>query len=122
MTAEGQMRELASDLEDLSSAFSRAVRDRLAYHGSHIVRAAAPLTPMDTGVLMNSNRYRLDEGADAITLVVSNNKIYAHYQHENVLNHKNKATARDHYLQIPFESEVPRITAAITEIIKEATE
>lgn len=122
MTAEGQMLELASDLEDLASSFSRMVRDQLNYRGARIVRASRPLTPVDTGRLMAATRYRTDEGTDAITLVVSNNTVYAHYQHENVLNHKNKATARDHYLQIPFEDEVPRITEAITKLIKEATE
>jgi hypothetical protein len=49
--------------------------------------------------------------------------VYAHYQHENKLNHPNKPTARDHFISIPFEKEVPAIIDDIVQTdIKEATQ
>ena len=49
--------------------------------------------------------------------------VYAHYQHERKLNHPNKPTARDHFISIPFEKEVPAIIDDIIQTdIKEATQ
>ncbi len=117
-----QMRLVADRLDRLLDDLPRGVMQSAAYHGARIVRDAKVLTPVDTGLLMNADTYDLEQTGNATVLVVSNRMKYARYQHERVLNHPNKRTARDHFIKIPFEAEVPAMVADIKALIMEATE
>lgn len=118
-----QMRLIADKLDALAGNIKGEMARSLAYHGARIERDAKILTPVDTGALMGANQYRVEIAPDGAVLTVANRMVYAHYQHANKLNHRNKPTARDHFIEIPFEAEIPRITADIRDIIiKEATE
>ena len=104
---------------EASEAISRLLRDRpehlwriLARHGAKIEAKAAVLTPVDTGMLRRANEFYVSRiegyGQDEVSLTIANRMIYAHYQHENVMRH-NQPKARDHFISIPFEAEVPGI-------------
>ena len=104
---------------EASEAISRLLRDRperierlLAKHGAIIEAKAAVLTPVDTGMLRRANEYYVSRmeayGQDEVSLTIANRMIYAHYQHENVMKH-HQPKARDHFISIPFEAEVPGI-------------
>lgn len=117
-----QMRMAADRLDRLLDDLPRGVKDTAWKHGARIVRNAKVLTPVDTGLLMNADTFDLEQTGNATVLVVSNRMAYARYQHEHVLNHPNKRTARDHFIKIPFEEEVPLLVSDIKRIITEATE
>ena len=100
---------------EASEAISRLLRDRpehlwriLARHGAKIEAKAAVLTPVDTGMLRRANEYQVGVENGEAYLTIANRMIYAHYQHENVMRHT-QPKARDHFISIPFEAEVPGI-------------
>ena len=110
-----------TEYDDASRAIEKLLRERperlsriLANHGARIEAKAAVLTPVDTGMLRRANEYHIKEDQDEVTLTIANRMVYAHYQHENVLHHT-QPKARDHFISIPFEDELPAI---IDEIIK----
>lgn len=126
---------MSSDFETARESIERMVRNHpenvariLANHGGKIETRAAILTPVDTGLLMRATEYNVRQGAyvyghGEITLTIENRMVYAHYQHERKLNHPNKPTARDHFISIPFEKEIPTIIDDIVQTdIKEATQ
>lgn len=121
---------MSSDFETARESIERMVRNHpesvakiLATHGGKIRVRAAVLTPVDTGELMARTRFYVDTIPGEVSLTVANDMVYAHYQHENKLNHPNKPTARDHFISIPFEKEIPAIIDDIVQTdIKEATE
>ena len=125
---------MSSDFETARESIERMVRNHpenvariLANHGGKIETRAAVLTPVDTGLLMRATQYHVSAidayGHGEVSLTVENRMVYAHYQHENKLNHPNTPTARDHFISIPFEKEVPAIIDDIVQTdIKEATE
>ena len=110
--------------EELATKLDRARRaldiERiLARHGARIETKAAPLTPVDKGFLRRANQFHTQRGAGTVTLTVENRMVYAHYQHENVLKHR-QPQARDHFLSIPFEQELPAIMAELRTTFMEA--
>lgn len=109
--------------EEAKKAIERMVRNHpenvariLANHGGRIEQKAAVLTPVDTGMLRRANEYHVAElsgyGRDEVTLTIENRMVYAHYQHERVLKHK-QPKARDHFISIPSEDELPKIVRDI---------
>ena len=108
-----------SDLDRARESIERMVRNHsentariLAKHGAIIEAKAAVLTPVDTGALRRANEYHVTQmdayGHNEVSLTIANRMIYAHYQHENVMKH-HQPKARDHFISIPFEAEVPGI-------------
>ena len=111
-----------SDYDEALEAIGRMVRNHpetvariLANAGGHIRVKAAVLTPVDTGLLMVRTKFNVETNPGEASLTVYNDMIYAHYQHENKLNHPNKPTARDHFISIPFEDE---LTPIVDEIVQ----
>lgn len=115
-------------LAEAKEAISRMVRNHpeqtwriLARHGATIEAKAAVLTPVDTGALRRATGYEVDAKEDAVSLTIANRMIYAHYQHERVMRHS-QPQARDHFISIPFEAELPLIVDDIVQAdLKEAT-
>ena len=108
---------------DAARIIERMVQDRpervakiLATNGAKIEQQAAILTPVDTGMLMRATEYRVAGfdmfGHREVAMHIENRMIYAHYQHEHVLHHT-KATARDKFIEIPFEKQLPTIVDEI---------
>lgn len=116
-----QMRLIADRLDKLAGIVKSDMAQSLMYHGARIERDAKVLTPVDTGALMGADYYKVELATDGVVLTVFNRMVYAHYQHENKMRHPNKPTATDHFIEIPFKAEIPRIEADIRDIIiKEA--
>ena len=116
-----QMRLIADRLDKLAGIVKSDMAQSLMYHGARIERDAKVLTPVDTGALMGADRYRVESAPDGVVLTVENRMAYAKYQHFKKYNHPNKPTATDHFIEIPFKAEIPRIEADIRDIIiKEA--
>ena len=112
---------MSSDFETARESIERMVRNHpenvariLANHGGKIETRAA----------VQYHVSAIDAyGHGEVSLTVENRMVYAHYQHERKLNHPNKPTARDHFISIPFEKEVPAIIDDIIQTdIKEATQ
>ena len=100
-----------------------AVRGILVRHGAIIEAKAAPLTPVDTGLLRRATASRVEDAGSSMALTIENRMEYAAYQHYTPgLRHK-QPQARDRFIEIPFTAEVPRIVEAIIERdMQEATE
>lgn len=93
----------------------------LARHGARIEAKAAVLTPVDTGFMRRANEYQVDIDEKAATLTIANRMNYAIWQHDYPHHHK-QPQARDHFISIPFEAEIPAIVTDIIDAdIKEAT-
>lgn len=93
----------------------------LARHGARIEAKAAVLTPVDTGFMRRANEYQVDIDEKAATLTIANRMHYAIWQHDYPHHHK-QPQARDHFISIPFEAEIPAIVTDIIDAdIKEAT-
>ena len=93
----------------------------LREHGSKIEANAVVLTPVDMGFLRAANTSKVEPSVDAVTLTIENRMIYARYQHDYPHNHT-QPQVRDHFIELPFEAEIPAIIADITSAdIKEAT-
>lgn len=93
----------------------------LRNHGARIEAKAAVLTPVDTGFLRRANEYQVDIDEKAATLTIQNRMNYAIWQHDYPHHHK-QPQARDHFISIPFEAEIPAIVTDIIDAdIKEAT-
>ena len=114
-----------SDLDRARESIERMVRNHsentariLAKHGAQIEAKAAVLTPVDTGALRRANEYHVTQmdayGHNEVSLTIANRMIYAHYQHERVLKH-HQPKARDHFISIPFEDQLPKM---VDEIIR----
>ena len=102
---------------DRTARVSRILRQ----HGAKIEAKAAVLTPVDMGFLRRANTSRVASDMDAVTLTIENRMIYARYQHDYPHHHTQPQT-RDHFIEMPFEAELPAIIADIMEAdIKEAT-
>lgn len=100
---------------------SARVSQILRQHGAKIEAKAAVLTPVDMGFLRRANTSRVVSDMDAVTLTIENRMIYARYQHDYPHHHTQPQT-RDHFIELPFEAEIPAIIADIMEAdIKEAT-
>ena len=114
---------------EASEAIGRMVRNHpeavagiLSKHGAIIEARAAVLTPVDTGALRRANQYHVRQEPGLVSLTIENRMIYAHYQHENVMRHT-QPQARDHFISIPFENELPGIIDdIITADMREATQ
>jgi len=90
-------------------------------HGAQIEAKAAVLTPVDKGFLRRANTSKVEPSVDAVTLTIENRMIYARYQHDYPHRHT-QPQVRDHFIEIPFEAEIPAIIADIMSAdIKEAT-
>ena len=90
-------------------------------NGAKIEAKAAVLTPVDKGFLRRANTSRVNTEDDAVTLTIENRMIYARYQHDYPHKH-HQPQVRDHFIEIPFEAQIPTIVAEIMESdIKEAT-
>ncbi len=117
-TAEG-----AARIARMVREHPQTVEAVLRRHGAIIEARAATITPVDTGLLRRANKARVapTSGATvgAIALVVENRMVYAAYQH-NYKHRHSQPTARDHFIQIPFEAEVPAIAADIIDKDMEA--
>lgn len=114
-----------SDFDKARESIERMVRNHsentariLAKHGAQIEAKAAVLTPVDTGALRRANEYHVTQmdayGHNEVSLTIANRMIYAHYQHERVLKH-HQPKARDHFISIPFEDQLPKM---VDEIIR----
>lgn len=111
--------ELAERLEKARRALD--IERIMARHGAIIEAKAAPLTPVDTGMLRRANKFHTSRGTGTITLTVENRMEYAPYQHNKILKH-NQPKARDHFLEIPFNEELPRIMDELRRTFMEAIE
>ena len=97
------------------------IAEILRRHGAKINAKAAMLTPVDKGFLRAANKYKVEPSADAVTLIMENRMIYARYQHDYPHNHT-QPNVTDHFIQIPFEAEIPLIVEEIIgKDIEEAT-
>lgn len=93
----------------------------LREHGSKIEAKAAVLTPVDKGFLRGANEHKVITLYGATILQMQNRMVYAPYQH-NYPHHHKQPQARDHFISIPFEAEIPAIVTDIIDAdIKEAT-
>ena len=116
-------------IEQAVKSIDRMLQDRpehlgkiLARHGAKVEAKAAVLTPVDTGALRRANAYKVELGTREASLTIENRMVYAHYQHERIMRH-HQPQARDHFISIPFEAELPLIIDDIVQTdIKEATE
>lgn len=86
--------------------------DILRRHGAQIEAKAAVITPVDTGFLRRANTSKVEATSDAVLLTMENRMIYARYQHDYPHNHT-QPQARDHFISIPFEAELPAIVGDI---------
>ena len=107
-------------LGDVRERIERFQRNRdgrvakiLRRHGAQIEAKAAVLTPVDKGFLRRANTSKVEPSAEAVTLTIENRMIYARYQHDYPHNHT-QPQARDHFIEIPFEAELPAIIEDIT--------
>lgn len=107
-------------LGDVRERIERFKRNRdgrvakiLRRHGAQIEAKAAVLTPVDKGFLRRANTSKVEPSAEAVTLTIENRMIYARYQHDYPHNHT-QPQVRDHFIEIPFEAELPAIIEDIT--------
>ena len=105
------------DVRERIERFQRHRDGRIAKilrnHGGKLEVKMAVLTPVDKGFLRAANGYRVEPSVDAVTLIVENRMIYARYQHDYPHNHT-QPQVRDHFIEIPFEAELPAIIEDIT--------
>lgn len=115
-------------LREASEAIAKMVREHnnwvkqiLVKHGAHIEAKAAVLTPVDKGFLRRANTYKVKAEDSAVSMTIENRMIYARYQHDYPHRHT-QPQARDHFISIPFEAELPLIVDDIIgKDMKEAT-
>ena len=115
-------------ITEAAEAIGKMVRDHnnwvkqiLMKHGAIIEAKAAVITPVDKGFLRRANTYKVHSTGSAVMLTIENRMIYARYQHDYPHNHT-QPQARDHFISIPFEAELPAIVADIVgKDIEEAT-
>ena len=115
-------------LREASERIARMVRDHnkhtediLRAHGAKIEAKAAVLTPVDKGFLRRANTSKVSATPSAVSLTIENRMIYARYQHDYPHRHT-QPQARDHFISIPFEAELPLIVDDIIgKDMKEAT-
>ena len=107
-------------LGDVRERIERFQRNRdgrvakiLRRHGAQIEAKAAVLTPVDKGFLRRANTSKVEPSAEAVTLTIENRMIYARYQHDYPHRHT-QPQVRDHFIEIPFEAELPAIIEDIT--------
>ena len=107
-------------ITEASERIARMVRNHnanteqiLRRHGAQIEAKAAVLTPVDKGFLRRANTYKVEPSVDAVTLTIENRMIYARYQHDYPHNHTQPQVC-DHFIEIPFEAELPAIIEDIT--------
>lgn len=107
------------DLGDAAERIRRFIEHRdgriaqiLRNHGAKIEAKAAILTPVDKGFLRAANASKVEPSVDAVTLIIENRMIYARYQHDYPHNHT-QPNVTDHFIQIPFEAEIPLIVEEI---------
>lgn len=90
--------------------------------GEKILRQAMGEVPWSTGILGGSGNVQ-QEGETKV--VISFNTPYAHYQHENVLQHPNPRDPRslggrkDHYLRDPFYDLQDEILSDLAEALRD---
>ena len=84
------------------------VKQILVKHGAQIEAKAAVLTPVDKGFLRRANTYKVKATDTSVSLTIENRMIYARYQHDYPHRHT-QPQARDHFISIPFEAELPMI-------------
>lgn len=120
-------------LQEAAERIGRMIREHpdhteriLLNHGARIEAKAAVLTPVDTGFLRRANESSVSRleayGADTVTLTIQNRMNYAIWQHDYPHKH-HQPQARDHFISIPFEAEIPAIVADIINAdIKEANQ
>lgn len=119
----------ADDLRATAEKLARFVREHplkttliLAEHGARIEAKAAQITPVDRGFLRRANESVITEENGAYLLTIRNRMVYARYQHDYPHKH-HQPNARDHFIEIPFEAELPKIVQhLITEDMKELKE
>ena len=115
-------------LEEAAERIAKMVREHPAHteyilrnHGARIEAKAAVLTPVDKGFLRRANEGIVAREEGAVTLTIQNRMNYAIWQHDYPHHHK-QPQARDHFISIPFEAEIPAIVTDIIDAdIKEAT-
>ena len=108
-------------LREASERIARMVRDHnkhtediLRAHGAKIEAKAAVLTPVDKGFLRRANTSKVSATSSAVSLTIENRMIYARYQHDYPHRHT-QPQARDHFIAIPFASELPAIVSDIVD-------
>ena len=123
MTASDDCARASEAIARLISTHPETVRLLMAKHGAIIESKAAPLTPVDTGLLRRATASRADYFYGTGILTIENRMEYAAYQHFTPgLKHK-QPRARDRFIEIPFERQVPRLVKEIIDKdIEEATE
>ena len=123
MSAATDCARASASIGRLLNNHPEAVRQILTRHGAIIEAKAAPLTPVDTGLLRRATTSKVEAVGGGMILTIENRMIYAAYQHYTPGLHHKQPQARDRFIEIPFEAEVPRIVEAIIEKdIEEATE
>ena len=114
--------EAAEHIANMVRNHPARVEGILREHGAKIEAKAAVITPVDKGFLRRANTGKVYSSSDAVMLTIENRMEYAAYQHDYPHRHR-QPQARDHFISIPFEAEIPAIVSDIIEAdIKEATE
>jgi transcriptional regulator of NAD metabolism len=113
--------EAAERIRRITEHHNSRTAQILRTHGAKIEAKAAVITPVDKGFLRRANNYHVDATVDAVMLTMENRMIYARYQHDHPHNHT-QPQARDHFISLPFEAEIPAIVRDIIDAdLKEAT-
>lgn len=110
--AAGDMDEVIRKIRAMAEGRTDRVEGILRRHGAIIEARAATITPVDKGFLRRANEHLVLRRNDDNLLVIQNRMVYAKYQHNYVHRHSQPA-ARDHFIQIPFEAEIPDLVADI---------
>ena len=106
--------EAAERMRRLREKHESKTKEILLTHGAKIEAKAAVLTPVDKGFLRRANTSRVKVYPDAIEMIIENRMIYARYQHDYPHRHT-QPQARDHFIAIPFASELPAIVSDIVD-------